>query len=341
MSTQDLINRYARAFIRAATARGYDYETVCRAVAIRPDGAPGAQQQFDPETLARISREVKLLMQDEFGGLTGGRCKIGAFELACELIVFSDTLEEALSKAFRFYAVLGDDIRFELGVQGEIAAVEMQRARPEFDPDNVLCEWWFLHWRAISSWLIGEEIPFVAVAFPHYPEVPFEDYLQVFSKSCKFAQPVARFSFDSKYLAKRIIRNSADLRQYTAINSIDLITIPGLENSLKFRVKAQLQNYFQDTQNFLSMEDIAARHHMSSQTLRRHLEDEGTSYRTIKEEIRREVVMRWLGNPGIAIGEVSRMGGFAEPNGLTRAVKSWIGLSPKAYRDSILRREPS
>ena len=78
---------------------------------------------------------------------------------------------------------------------------------------------------------------------------------------------------------------------------------------------------------------------MSSQTLRRHLEDEDSSYRIIKEEIRREVVMKWLGNAQISIGEVSRMGGFAEPNGLTRAVKAWIGLSPKAYRDSVLRHD--
>jgi AraC-like DNA-binding protein len=45
--------------------------------------------------------------------------------------------------------------------------------------------------------------------------------------------------------------------------------------------------------------------------------------------------MKWLSNLTIPIGEVSRMGGFAESNGLTRAVKSWVGMCPTEYRNNI------
>jgi AraC-like DNA-binding protein len=341
MSTQGLINRYARAFIHCAAARGYDYATVCRAVGIRPDNSVGEQRDFDPPTLARLSREVKLLLQDEFCGLTTTRFKIGAYELMLELAVFTDTLEEALRKAFHFYAVLADDVQFELKRRDDTAQIRVQLARPQLDPENFLSEWWFLNWRAIASWLIGEQIPFLSVAFTHHPAAPFEDYAQVFCKACKFAQAENWFGFDSKYLAKRIIRNMDDVKEFVANPSIDLVSIRGVEHSLRARIKAQLQNHFYETQLFFSMEEVAEQYHMSSQTLRRHLEEEGSSYRIIKEEIRREVVMKWLGNPQISISEVSRMGGFAEPNGLTRAVKSWIGLSPKAYRDSVTRREQS
>lgn len=337
MSAQDLINRYARAFIRGALSRNYDPAAVSRAVGIPVGAISDISYDFDPQTLACISREIKLLMQDEFCGLTATPCKIGAFALMCELIIFSDTLEDALRKAFRFYDVLTEAIRFDLRVDDADATVYMCLSDPAIDADDFLCEWWFLNWRAIASWLIGEEIAFGAVAFTHHPAVRFEAYAQVFSKNCRFAQPAAFFSFDRRHLAKRIIRNGEDLCAFTASRSIDLVTIPGIGQSLKARVKGLLQSHFFETQLFLTMETVAARHHMSSQTLRRHLEEEGSSYRAIKEEIRREVVMKWLGNAQISIAEISRMGGFAEPNGLTRAVKSWIGLSPKAYRDSILR----
>lgn len=335
MSTQGLINRYARAFVRCALAAGYDYATVCEALDIDADPALETRQ-FDAETLARISREVKLLMQDEFCGVTASPCRIGAFGLMCELLIFSDTLEEALRKAFRFYTVLTDELRFELHTRGNQATVRMRLAQPEHDPDHFFCEWWFLNWRAIASWLIGEQIPFLSVTFTHHPAVPFEDYGQVFCQECRFAQPEAGFTFDRAFLGRRVIRTAEHLREFIANERIDLVTIPGIQNNLKARVKVQLQQHFNDTQRFPSMEEVAALHHMSSQTLRRHLEEEDTSYRAIKEDIRREVVMKSLGDPRISIGEVSRLGGFAEPNGLTRAVKAWIGLSPKAYRDSVI-----
>lgn len=42
-----------------------------------------------------------------------------------------------------------------------------------------------------------------------------------------------------------------------------------------------------------------------------------------------------LNRVDIPIGEISRMGGFAEANSLTRAVKSWVGMSPTEYRQHI------
>jgi len=335
MSAQALINRYARAIIRGALSRQYDYSVIRQAVGIPADIGPDDDYDFDPGTLARISRQVKLLMQDEFCGLTATRCRIGAFSLMCDLIIFSDTLEQALRKAFRFYSVLTEDVQFELETAGDTARVFVRLADPAIDADHFLCEWWFLNWRAISSWLIGEEIDLVEVAFSHHPAVAFEGYAQVFSRHCRFGQPQAFFSFDRGHLTKRIIRNTDDLLVFIGNSSIDLVSIPGVEQSLKNRVKAHLQNHFFETQHFPSMEAVAVQYHMSSQTLRRHLEEEGASYRGIKEEIRRDVVMKWLGNSQISISEISRMGGFAEPNGLTRAVKSWIGLSPKAYRDGL------
>ncbi len=337
MSTQALINRYARAFIHCALDRGFDYATVCRSTGMRLDEFNGEQRDFDPATLASLSREIKLLLQDEFCGRTKKPCKIGAFPLMCELMVVSDTLADALSKAFRFYDVLSDDIHFSLQTSKGVSTVSMQLAHPELDRDNFLYEWWFMHWRGLASWLIGEQVPFSAVSLLHHPPLPFEDYVQVFSQNCKFAQTSAWFSFEAKYASKRVVRSVSELQRFSATSTIDLVSVPGVENSLRSRIKSQLQQHFFETQDFFSMEDVAERYHMSSQTLRRHLEDEQTSYRTIKEEIRREVVMKWLSNAQISIGEVARMGGFAEPNGLTRAVKSWIGLSPKAYRDSILR----
>jgi AraC-like DNA-binding protein len=215
----------------------------------------------------------------------------------------------------------------------------MSLAHPEMDRHHFLLEWWPLIWQRYASWLIGEEIPVLVVEFPHARSAPAEDYARVFSSDCRFLRPSpdACLSFDGRYLARRVIRRPGDVQELvSSAKSIDLVSVPGIEKTLKSRIKAELYDHFYKTQQFLSMERIAADHCMSSQTLRRRLEEEGVSYRQVKEEIRREVVMKWLLNGEMPIGEVSRMGGFAEANGLTRAVKAWTGLSPKAYRNQAL-----
>jgi AraC-like DNA-binding protein len=340
MSTPALINRYAHAMIHRAAASGYDYDTVRREASLRTQPGPGRQPVFSGEDLARISRHVKLLMRDEFCGFTRSPCKVGAFELMCELSLTSATLGEALQKAFRFYAVLSDDIRFTLSVRRH-AVIEVELARPEMDRDNFLYEWWLLVWHGIPSWLIGERTHPLAIEFPHAPAVAPAEYTQAFAGPCEFRRGGARLIFDRHYLARPILRSMEELREFLAPRNLQLGEIPDLERTLKARVKLRMQQLFCDTQAFPSMEDIAAHHHVCSQTLRRRLEQEGSGYRELKEEIRREVVMKWLSNPAMPIGEVSHLGGFAEASSLARAVKSWTGLSPSEYRAGVVAAAPN
>ncbi len=336
MSAAVLIDRFAKVMIHSATAHGYAYSTICEAANFPIETVDSGDRYYGPQSLAYISRQVKVVMQDEFCGLTPSRCKLGSYALMCELALSGHTLGAALDKAFRFYSLVSDDIRFTLHNHGSVTSIDIDLARPEIDKDNFLYEWWLLVWRGFSSWLIGEKMPLLSIEFAHAPAVSPDEYTKAFTRACQFQQPRVRLSFDQRLLDKPVVRAVADLDTYLTPSSLDLISLPGTDRSLKARVKNQMKQYFVESQSFPSMEEIAVQYHMCSQTLRRRLEDESSSYRLVKEEIRREVVMKWLSNQTIPIGEVSRMGGFAESNGLTRAVKAWIGMCPTEYRSSII-----
>jgi AraC-like DNA-binding protein len=97
-------------------------------------------------------------------------------------------------------------------------------------------------------------------------------------------------------------------------------------------LRARLREHLGRTKSLLSIEDAAAHYNISSQTLRRRLQSECTSYRLLKEEVRREAVLEWLADGQVGVGEASILAGFAEANGLSRALKGWTGLSPSEYR---------
>ena len=81
-----------------------------------------------------------------------------------------------------------------------------------------------------------------------------------------------------------------------------------------------------------SLEQIAPRLHMSPRTLHRRLEEEGTSFRQVLAEVRRELAARHLSERRLAIGEIAFLLGFSEPSAFHRAFKRWTGHAPLAYR---------
>jgi AraC-like DNA-binding protein len=69
--------------------------------------------------------------------------------------------------------------------------------------------------------------------------------------------------------------------------------------------KIKMKECLVKTEALLTVEDLASEFNMSSQTPRRRLEDEDIAFRAMKEEVRREVILKWLAEPNIPIGEVS------------------------------------
>src|SRR4029077_7331782 len=51
---------------------------------------------------------------------------------------------------------------------------------------------------------------------------------------------------------------------------------------------------------------------MSSRTLGRRLEDEGTTFRSLLDELRRKLAVQYLASPHIALAEVAFLLGFSE-----------------------------
>src|SRR3546814_19625571 len=76
-----------------------------------------AQAPIDTQTFFRVSRNLKLLMADEFCGFTRSPCPIGTFEMMCEGTVSGGQLGATLQRAFAFYATQRSEER-RVGKEG-------------------------------------------------------------------------------------------------------------------------------------------------------------------------------------------------------------------------------
>ena len=69
----------------------------------------------------------------------------------------------------------------------------------------------------------------------------------------------------------------------------------------------------------------------TERTLRRRLKDEGTTYRDILENVRKEACEFELKRGTHSIADLAQSLGYSEQSAFTRAFKDWYGISPSQY----------
>jgi AraC-like DNA-binding protein len=81
-----------------------------------------------------------------------------------------------------------------------------------------------------------------------------------------------------------------------------------------------------------SMEAAARGLAMSPRTLQRRLAEEGTSFDSLREEMRKETAETFLADRRLSVSEVAFLLGFSEPGAFHRAFKRWHNTTPDAFR---------
>ena len=77
---------------------------------------------------------------------------------------------------------------------------------------------------------------------------------------------------------------------------------------------------------------VAEALNMTERTRQRRLRDEGTSYKGLLDEVRRELAAQCVAELNLSFSEGTYLLGFSEHSKFSRAFKRWTGKSPSVYR---------
>ena len=86
-----------------------------------------------------------------------------------------------------------------------------------------------------------------------------------------------------------------------------------------------------------SLEDVARALALSPRSLRRKLEQEGTGFRALVEEERRQVALQFLRGSKMKLESLAIHLGYTDTASFTRAFRRWEGCSPGEYRQRASR----
>ena len=103
--------------------------------------------------------------------------------------------------------------------------------------------------------------------------------------------------------------------------------------SVEKTTAAVRQLLIQSAGDFLDIAQVAERLHVSERTLRRRLEAESTSFRSIFDEIRDLLATEYLAKTELTIADIAHLLDYAETVSFRRAFVRWNGVTPTAYRE--------
>ncbi|HEY0975803.1 MAG TPA: AraC family transcriptional regulator [Solimonas sp.] len=331
---------FVRQALDALRRRGLDPAPVLAASGI--DAALVAQDdaRVSPEAFGALWLRVAEALDDELFGLDSRPMKVGSFATLTHLMLHTPTLREALIRGARLINLLIEDTRVELELDGgadeTVAAIRLiDVGRLPLSRRIFAHETLFVMLHGLMCWLVRRRIALLTADFAYARPAWHREYRPIFGERLRFDVAQTVFRFRALDLAAPITQTERTAREF-------LRGAPGTF-VVKYRdpggVAVRLRRLLRELppEAWPRFEDFAEQLGLHPSTLRRRLEDEGSSYRLETNARRRDLALQFLADPARSILSVAQALGFAEASAFHRAFREWTGLSPGRYRRQQLR----
>lgn len=322
--------------LRAIVMRGLDPLPILRQAGIKTDILIRNDVSVRGQALIRLMSAIQETLGDEFLGLTRHRSKLGSQALLVELGLHCDTLVAALKQMLHADRLLTDDRLITFVDRDNEVELRFERTYPDLDPDNALTDLWLLYWHRQLCWMTGYYIPLKRLDVTIQESPSPERLCYYICGDWNPNQPFAALVFGRKFLTLPIVRTRAEWFQHREAGSHGRPLWPEGDILLRTRIMKLLADALEQHHHCPEFEWVASVMGTSTQTLRRHLREEGTSFQALRDEILRNVATDKLRVQQLTVEAVAEHLGFAEPRSFTRAFKRWTGSSPSAYRATEL-----
>lgn len=362
---------FVRGMLSGLEKRGAASDALLNAAGILPAHLANPSARVPLAAYARLYQEVTLHLQDEGFGLFRQPLRPGTFEFLCRSILDSASLGVALERCGRFLALVmpeltvrvipclppADDLSpastsrlsasgratypsgaVEAAPMRQFACLSIAENSPiqnqPDDPRRVFAFEWLLRLlHGLACWLVARSLPLNAVQFPYPRPLHADDYTLIYTANSVFGARELQASFHANLLDLPIRRDNAALEAFLRNGPATLTMLYRRDRETVRRVRDALAAALPGSPG---IEDIASLLHTSPRTLHRRLEQEGSSFRAIKDALRRDIALARLEREDVPVSQLAHDLGFTDTSAFFRAFRKWTGQAPSRYRERKL-----
>jgi AraC-like DNA-binding protein len=177
----------------------------------------------------------------------------------------------------------------------------------------------------------GGKLPLDRITFAHAAGYPVEAYEELFGVPVQFGATESAVWLSPEALTTPLASRDPMLRRYLEAHAARLLellpaAVPPIVAQIRDAVLGELAT------SGAELSRVAKRVAMSTRTLQRRLEDAGTSYQDVVDDVRGALAKDLLRDRARSIIDVAFELGYADLKGFYRAFRRWTDTTPAEWR---------
>ena len=259
----------------------------------------------------------------------GRRYRLNSYGIWGFALLASPTFREAANLGLRYLDLTYAFHDMQLEETGEEVHLLLEAQNLPEDLRSFLLERDLAGMLQVLRELFHQDLPILRVelslAEPDDPR-PFVEEIGLLPL---FAQARSRFVFPRQLLDLPLAGAHPQAAQLCEEQCQRLLAKRSQHDGLAGRIRAQL---LACPGRLPDMEQVASRLGMSSRTLRRRLDEEGSHFRQLLDEVRQALAEELLATGGLTLEEIAERLGYGEVSNFIHAFKRWKGVAPRRFQ---------
>jgi AraC-like DNA-binding protein len=177
----------------------------------------------------------------------------------------------------------------------------------------------------------GENLRPVAVNIMHGAPPCTEKYFGLFKAPVRFSSEKDSMTFATADADKWLIGANPQLARLNDQVMIEYLAKLNKDDIID-RVTAAIVDMLPS--GGVADEKVSGTLNLSVRSLQRRLKEVGTTFRTILDEVRKDLASTYVRDPEIELAEIAFLLGFSEQSAFSRVYRRWTGVAPSEGRRS-------
>ena len=285
------------------------------------------------QLLTLVNNLIKLYPGQTLGLDLGNALNINQYGMLGYAILSCADIRSALQLGVKYHSLIDPAFTFEIIEQDDTTAIRLTAHIP-FEPIyRMLCDVFVANFASLGRFLIGQPDMQPIEVHLNHPKPDYADqYQQYFQCPVLFDQPRTELIVDSSLLDLPLIMADQATANMAESQCAEILSRLGPKEGIAAKVRRIL---LQNPGHFPPVDAVASHLATSTRTLSRSLQELGTSYQRILDEIRKEMAIEYLRNSSLPIEEVAALVGYSDPSNFRKAFRRWTGRAPSYYRKEL------